>query len=72
MTPNDATNGKDHDPIHLTEAQVDQIVDRAVTKVFDRIYVEVGKSVVRKLVWATGLVATGLALWLAGKGVIKP
>jgi hypothetical protein len=71
MTPTDITPPEDHEPIHLTEAQIDKIVDRAVTKVFERIYAEVGKSVIRKLAWGAGLVVTGLLLWLGGKGVIK-
>ena len=71
MTPTDITPPEDHEPIHLTEQQVDLIVDRAVTKVFDRIYQEVGKSVVKKLTWAVGLIVTGLMLWMGGKGLIK-
>ncbi len=71
MTPTDFTPPEDHEPPHLTEAQIDRIVDRAVAKVFDRIYTEVGRSVVKKLAWALGLIVTGLALWLYGKG-IKP
>ncbi len=67
MTPTDETPPLDHEPIHLTEAQIDHIVDRAVNKVFDRIYQEVGKSVLKKLAWAVGLIVTGLALWAAGK-----
>jgi len=59
---------QEREPIHLTEAQIDHIVDRAVNKVFDRIYAEVGKSVLKKMAWAVGLIATGLMLWLAGKG----
>jgi tetrahydromethanopterin S-methyltransferase subunit G len=69
MIPTDFTPPADHEPVHLTEAQIDRIVDRAVDKVFDRIYTEVGKSVVRKITWAIGIVVTGLALWLYGKGI---
>jgi tetrahydromethanopterin S-methyltransferase subunit G len=66
--PTDISPPEDHEPIHLTESQVDLIVDRAVTKVFDRIYQDIGKGVVRKITWAIGLIATGLLIWLAGKG----
>ena len=68
MTITDETPPEDHEPIRLTEAQIDLIVDRAVTKVFDRIYQDIGKSVVKRITWAVGLIATGLALWLAGTG----
>jgi hypothetical protein len=67
MIPTDYNPPEDHEPIHLTEAQIDHIVDRAVNKVFDRIYAEVGRSVLKKLAWAVGLIITGLALWVAGK-----
>lgn len=60
----------DHEPPHLTEAQIGKIVDLAVAKVFERIYAEVGKSVLRKLAWAVGIAVTGLLLWLAGEGKI--
>lgn len=58
------------DTVQLTEAQIDVIVDRAVNKVFDRIYAEVGKGVVRKLLWAVGLATAGLLVWLAGKDAL--
>jgi tetrahydromethanopterin S-methyltransferase subunit G len=72
MTPTDITPPEDHEPIHLTEQQIDVIVDRVVNKVFEKIYQDIGKGVVRKLTWAVGLVVTGLLLWLAGKGWVKP
>jgi tetrahydromethanopterin S-methyltransferase subunit G len=66
--PTDINPPEDHEPVHLTETQIDQIVDRAVTKVFDRIYAEVGRGVVKKLVWGIGLATMGLLIWLASKG----
>jgi hypothetical protein len=56
--------------IHLTEEQLDDIADRAVKKAFDKIYAEVGKSVVRKIIWLAGLAVVGFALWLAGKDAL--
>ena len=66
------------DPIHLTEEQVDSIVDKAAEKaakqavelVMAKIYEEVGRNVARKLVWAIGLVTVALLVWLSGKGAI--
>ena len=58
---------KDHH-LPITDAQLDHIVERAVDKVFERIYAEVGKSVVKKLMWVVGLCATAFAIWLMGKG----
>jgi len=59
---------EDQEPVHLTEAQIDHIVDRAVERVFDKIYADVGKSVIKKLTWAVGLIVTALAVWIIGTG----
>tara|TARA_R110000772_G_scaffold158545_1_gene269727 strand:+ start:589 stop:777 length:189 start_codon:yes stop_codon:yes gene_type:complete len=54
--------------VQLTEAQIDAIVDRAVEKTFNRVYQEVGKSILTKLAWLTGAAVVGLAMWLGGHG----
>ena len=54
--------------VQLTEAQIDAIVDRAVEKTFNRVYQEVGKSILTKLAWMTGAAVVGLAMWLGGHG----
>jgi tetrahydromethanopterin S-methyltransferase subunit G len=52
--------------VQLTEAQIDAIVDRAVEKTFNRVYQEVGKSILTKLAWLTGVAVVGLFMWLGG------
>jgi tetrahydromethanopterin S-methyltransferase subunit G len=52
--------------VQLTEAQIDAIVDRAVEKTFNRVYQEVGKSILTKLAWLTGAAVVGLFMWLGG------
>jgi len=52
--------------VQLTEAQIDAIVDRAVEKTFNRVYQEVGKSILTKLAWITGAAVVGLFMWLGG------
>jgi tetrahydromethanopterin S-methyltransferase subunit G len=52
--------------LQLTEAQIDAIVDRAVEKTFNRVYQEVGKSILTKLAWLTGAAVVGLFMWLGG------
>jgi tetrahydromethanopterin S-methyltransferase subunit G len=52
--------------VQLTEAQIDAIVDRAVEKTFNRVYQEVGKSILTKMAWLTGAAVVGLAMWLGG------
>jgi hypothetical protein len=44
--------------VQLTEAQIDAIVDRAVEKTFNRVYQEVGKSILTKI---------GVADWRGGR-----
>jgi hypothetical protein len=59
----------------LTEEQIDEIAERAaekaVTKVIDHFYAEVGKGVVRKVLWVIGVGSIALFVWLAGSGHIK-
>jgi tetrahydromethanopterin S-methyltransferase subunit G len=52
--------------VQLTEAQIDAIVDRAVEKTFNRVYQEVGKSILTKMAWLTGAAVVGLFMWLGG------
>ena len=52
--------------VQLTEAQIDAIVDKAVEKTFNRVYQEVGKSILRELAWLTGAAVVGLFMWLGG------
>lgn len=52
--------------VQLTEAQIDAIVDKAVEKTFNRVYQEVGKSILTKMAWVTGAAVVGLFMWLGG------
>jgi tetrahydromethanopterin S-methyltransferase subunit G len=54
------------DEVKLTEAQIDAIVDKAVEKTFQRLYQEVGKSVLTKMAWLAGAAVIGLFMWLGG------
>ncbi|MDE2389475.1 MAG: hypothetical protein KGN35_10430 [Betaproteobacteria bacterium] len=59
---------------YLTEEQVEEIAERAsekaIHKMADQVYREVGKGVVSKALWLIGVVAVGLAMWLKSKGFI--
>ena len=48
----------------LTERQIDDIAKR----VEDRFYARVGRKLVEKVLWALGIGAAALMLWLAGTG----
>lgn len=52
--------------IKLTDEQIDQIAERAAEVALNRVYTEVGKSVLKKLSWLVGCAVIGLAMWLAG------
>jgi hypothetical protein len=52
--------------VQLTDAQIEAIAERAAEVALNKVYTEVGKSVLKKLAWLTGAAVIGLALWLAG------
>jgi hypothetical protein len=52
--------------IPLTDAQIEIIAERAAEVALNKVYTEVGKSVLKKLAWLTGAAVIGLAMWLAG------
>lgn len=56
----------------LTSAEIDTIAERAAEKALEHVYAQVGKSVLKKLAWLTGLVVVSLLIWLGGKGAIAP
>lgn len=62
-------NGEERRGQHrITEAQFAALVDNAADKVFERVYAEIGKNVVRKALWFVGAGLAALAAWLAGSG----
>jgi len=52
--------------VQLTDAQIEAIAQRAAQVALERVYIEVGRNVLKKLAWLTGVAIIGLALWLAG------
>ena len=44
----------------LTDEQIELIAERAAEKAIERVYTEIGKSVVRKALWLLGIVVVGL------------
>lgn len=57
--------------VTLTEEQLDHIVQKVADEVFNRIYAEIGKSLVKKLSWMFGISILGLFIYMASKGFIK-
>lgn len=59
---------------YLTPEQIETIAEnaaeRAVKKMTDNLYKEVGKGVVNKILWVVGIVAVALAAWLHDRGFL--
>lgn len=49
----------------LTTDDIDMIADKAARKALNLVYAEVGKSLLTKLFWLTGVVVVALAMWLS-------
>lgn len=54
--------------VHLTDEQIEHIAERAAEVALNKVYAEVGKSVLKKLAWITGAAVVGLFMWLGGHG----
>lgn len=57
--------------VHLSDAQIDQIAEKAAEKALQKVYAQVGQSILKKLAWLLGVVVLSAALYLAGKGALK-
>lgn len=59
----------------LTDEQIERIAERAaekaVAKLTDQVYREVGKNVVQKFFWITGVLAVALYIWAKSRGLIS-
>ena len=58
----------------LDESELEKIAERAAEKAIEKltnhVYQEVGKSVISKFVYIVGACSVGLYLWMKSKGVI--
>jgi hypothetical protein len=52
----------------LTDEQIEHIAERAAQVALNKVYTEVGKSVLKKLSWIAGAATIGLFMWLGGHG----
>lgn len=53
---------------HLTEEQIEAIAERAAERALQKVYAEIGKSVVSRLLWVAGAAVLAVAAWLKGMG----
>lgn len=54
--------------ITLTEAQLNDIADRAAEKALAKVYGEIGKAVVTRLFIIIGIIAVGIWVWIEKRG----
>ena len=54
----------------LSDEQIEQIAERAAEKALEKVYAQIGKSVVTKMLWAVGAVTLALLAWMKGSGKI--
>jgi hypothetical protein len=62
---------KDQYQRYLTEADIDYIAEKAAERALEKVYGQIGKSMVTKILWFLGAVALGVAAakgWLVGPG----
>lgn len=59
----------------LTDDDIERIAERAaekaVAKLTDHVYREVGRGVVQRFVWIIGALAVGMFIWAKSQGFIK-
>lgn len=66
-------NEPDHEErrhIRLTEHELDYIIKGVKKQALDEIYAEIGKGLVKRVLWLLGLVGTAVTGWLAYKGIV--
>lgn len=67
----EAQNGKRNErrgPTRLSDEQIEAIKEQILASVYE----DIGRSLVKKAIWALGAVFAALLAWLAAKGYIKP
>lgn len=52
----------------ISEDDIEKIADRAVEKAMERLYLEVGKSILQKFIWLVGVGTVAMYMWIQGRG----
>lgn len=55
----------------LTDDEMDAIAEKAAVKALEKVYAEVGRNIVRKIIWGIGVATVAVLMWMGSKG-IKP
>lgn len=56
---------------YLTEEQIEIIAERAAEVALEKVYMQIGKSVVHRVLWAIGVGALAFLAWTSGYGPHK-
>ena len=56
---------------HLSDEQINTIAERAAEVALERVYTQIGKSVVSKVLWLLGAASLAVVAWLNGAGHFK-
>lgn len=54
--------------MQLSSEQIDIIAERAAEKAIEKVYIEIGRNVVRKVFYLIGVGTIGLLVWLGSTG----
>ena len=54
----------------LSDEQIEQIAERAAEKALEKVYAQIGKSIVHKFLWLVGAASLAVLAWLKGSGKI--
>lgn len=57
--------------MNLSDEDIDLIAEKAAEKALEKVYLEVGKTVVKKIFWIFGVVTIVILTWLSGTGKIS-
>lgn len=55
----------------LSEEEIEHIADKAADRALEKVYTEVGKSVLKKLAWIVGVVIVSALVWLSHLDKLK-
>ena len=50
----------------ISEEQIDLIAERAAERALAKVYEQIGRSVVQKILWVAGAAALAIAAWMKG------
>lgn len=56
--------------VELSDDQIERIAERAAEVALSKVYQQIGKSVVQKILWVIGAASLALFAWMNGNGKI--